>query len=237
MTIQTQTISRTRSVSCWLAMVSILIVPLSLQAQDDDEPRTWDGLVEVEDREVYTAFINPEADFGAFQRVSILEPHVAFRSNWQRDQNRNRSRNVRATDMERIKRDVAGLFMDVFTEQLEEAGYAVVNYADEDVLVLRPAIIDLDVTAPDTRRPGRSRTYAASTGAATLFLELFDSVSGDLLGRAVDRRTANRGNSFAMQANRVTNRAEARREFRAWADQLIEFLDRHYLEAGSTSSE
>ena len=161
----------------------------------------------------HSAFIDPEADFSVFRRVSVLEPHVAFRSNWQRDQNRSRSRNVRASDVERIKEDVAGLLKDVFVERLEAAGYDVVNVADEDVLVVRPAIIDLDITAPDVRSTGRSRTYAASTGAATLFVELFDSLSSDLIGRAVDRRSAGRSGGFAMQNNRVTNRADARREF------------------------
>ena len=116
--------------------------------------------------------------------------------------------------MERIRDDVAGLFMSVFIEQLEAAGYDVVNYADEDVLILRPAIIDLDITAPDVRSAGRSRTYTATTGAATLFIELFDSLSSDLIGRAVDRRSSGRAGGFATQSNRVTNRADARREFR-----------------------
>ena len=212
-----------------IAAATILVAPLTLHAQEDEE-KSWDGLVTIEDSNVYSASINPDADFSVFRRVSILEPFVAFRSNWERDQNRSRTRNVRASDVERIKSDVADLLMDVFTEQLEAAGYEVVNFADEDVLVLRPAIIDLDVTAPDTRRAGRSRTYVANSGAATLFIELFDSLSGDLLGRAVDRRTAGRNSTFAIQANRVTNRADARREFRVWADTLIEFLDAHYVE-------
>ena len=145
---------------------------------------------------MHAALIDPDADFSVFERVAILDPHVAFRSNWLRDQNRTRSRNIRATDVERIKADVASLFKDVFTERLEAAGYEVVNYSDEDVLVLRPAIIDLDVNAPDTRNTGRQRTYTATTGAATLMLELFDSLSGDLIGRAADRRAAGNRRGF-----------------------------------------
>ena len=213
-------------------LLAILLVPAYAFADDHEPKTTWDGLIAIEDSNVAAAFIDPEADFGVFQRVAILEPHVAFRSNWQRDQNRrSRSRNVRASDMERIKQDVARLLMDVFTEQLEAAGYDVVNYSDEDVLIVRPAIIDLDVTAPDTRSAGRSRTYTANTGAATLFVELFDSMTGALIGRAVDRRFAGRRSGFTIQSNRVTNRADARREFRVWADKLVEFLDQHYVNA------
>lgn len=201
-------------------------------AEEEEGTFDWDGLVPVEESRVHAAYIDPDADFAAFQRVSILDPHVAFRSNWLRDQNRSRSRNVRASDVERIKVDVAALWKEVFTERLEAAGYEVVNYADEDVLVLRPAILDLDVTAPDVRSSARNRTYSANAGAATLLLELFDSMSGDLIGRAADRRMAGRtGAGFAIAANRVTNRADARREFGVWADKLVEFLDSHYVKA------
>jgi hypothetical protein len=178
----------------------ILMVPTLACAQEEEASVSFDGLVEVEESRVHMAHIDPNADFSVFQRVSILDPHVAFRSNWQRDQNRSRSRNVRASDVERIKEDVASIFKDVFTEQLEAAGFEVVNFADEDVLVLRPAIIDLDVSAPDVRSAGRSRTYSASGGAATLYIELFDSLSGDIIGRATDRRAAGRGGGLPREA-------------------------------------
>ena len=210
--------------------VVFLLAPSLGNAEEEDANMTFDGLVVVEDSRVYKAYIDPNADFSVFKRVAILDPHVAFRSNWRRDQNRSRSRNVRASDVERIKEDVAVLFKEVFAEQLEAAGFDVVNYSDEDVLILRPAIVDLDVTAPDVRSAGRSRTYTAGTCAATMYLELFDALSGAIVGRAADRR-GSRSGSFATVSNRVTNRADARREFRVWADMLIEFLNEHYVEA------
>jgi len=133
-------------------VVTLLAFVLALAghaAEDEGGTFNLDGLVAVEESQMHAAYIDPDADFSVFRRVSILDPHVAFRSNWQRDQNRSRSRNVRASDVERIKEDVAALFKDVFVERLEAAGFEVVNYADEDVLVLRPAIIDL---WPDTLR-------------------------------------------------------------------------------------
>lgn len=190
---------------------------------------SFDGLERIEGANVAMAYIDPDADFSVFKRVVILEPAVAFRSNWQRDQNRSRRRNIRAADMERIQRDVAALFTAVFTERLEAGGFEVVDVAGDDVLALRPAIIDLDVSAPDIGTSGRSRTYTASTGAATLYIQLFDSVSGDILGRAADRQVARRAGGRVTWSNRVTNTAEARRLFIRWGDQLVNFLNRHYL--------
>ena len=152
-----------QSVSVWkvFGLFVLMLVPILGSAEEEEQMVSFDGLVAIEESNVHMAYIDPNADFSVFQRVAILDPHVAFRSNWQRDQNRSRSRNVRTSDMERIKEDVASLFKDVFTEQLEAAGFDVVNYAGDDVLVLRPAIVDLDVTAPDTRSASRSRTYTA----------------------------------------------------------------------------
>lgn len=201
-------------------------------AEEEADGLSFDGLKALEETRVHMAYIDPEADFSVFTRVSILEPHVAFRSNWRRDQNRSRSsRRVSTSDMDRIKQDVSALFKNEFTNRLESRGFEVVNDAGEDVLVLRPAIIDLDVSAPDTMSGSRSRTYTAGVGAATLYIELFDSTSGAIVGRAADRRNARNGAGFATRANRVTNRAAASREFRVWADKLIDFLESHYIEA------
>ena len=220
----------TAAVVLFVSSLLAVVAPVALaEEKGDPEPeRTFDNLVAVEGAAMNMAFIDPDADFSVFKRVAILEPLVAFRSNWQRDQNRTRTRNIRARDMERIKEDVARLFERVFTERLEDAGYEVVDMANVDVLLLRPAIIDLDITAPDTRTAGRSRTFTASTGAATLYIQLFDSYSGDVIGRAADRRSVRRGGGNISWSNSVTNNADARRMLGRWADTLIAFLDSHY---------
>ena len=60
---------------------------------------------------------------------------------------------------------------------------------------------------------------------------MFDALSGDLVGRAVAR------GGFATRSNRVTNRAGARREVQRCEDQLISFLDAHYLKPLPESDE
>ena len=71
-------------------------------------------------------------------------------------------------------------------------------------------------TAPDVMTAGRSTTYTANAGEATMVLELRDSQSNALLGRVLDRRETR--DSVGMQtANRVTNTADFRTLFRSWA--------------------
>ena len=76
----------------------------------------------------------------------------------------------------------------IFPEQFTKAGYQVVSEPGPDVLRLSLAIIDLTVNAPDTMVAGRSSSYAVDAGEATFAVEARDSLTGQLLGRGIDRR-------------------------------------------------
>jgi hypothetical protein len=198
---------------------------------EDATTSLFSNLAPVEGASVAMAYIDPEADFSAYKRIKMLDTFVAFESGWLRNQRRgSRSNRVSANDMERIKTDVSTMFNEVLAAQLEaDDGFEIVDETGDDVLLIRAAIIDLDVTAPDTMSAGRSRTFSASTGAATLYIELFDSVSGQIIGRAADRQAVRRAGGRVTWSNRVTNSAEARRMFTTWANTLRGFLDSHYI--------
>jgi len=203
-----------------------------LSAQANEAHPMFENLVAIGDPQVAVAYIDPNADFSVFKRVMLLDTAVAFRSGWARDQRRGTrgvSNRVSSSDMERIKSRVSELFNSVFIEVLEaDDGFEIVSEADYDVLLIRAAIIDLDITAPDNMSAGRTRTYTADSGAATLYIELFDSVSGQIIGRAADRQSARNGDSMMRWTTRVSNTADARRVFRGWATTLRGFLDSHY---------
>jgi hypothetical protein len=60
-------------------LLVFLSVPAVGSAQEEEEANvSFDGLVPVEESRVYMAYIDPNADFSVFQRVAILDPHVAF---------------------------------------------------------------------------------------------------------------------------------------------------------------
>ena len=59
----------------------------------------------------------------------------------------------------------------------------------------------------------------------TLKLEIYDSVTGDLIAKASDRREAPR-RSYLQWTNSVSNNAEARRMLQRWAVDLRERLDK-----------
>jgi hypothetical protein len=173
----------------------------------------------------------PGANLSQYDRVYLVEPYVAFKKNWQRDQNRSSTARISTTDMDRIKIRVKDLFMDVFTEELEAGGYTLATERAEDVLIIKPAIIDLDPIAPDTRSAARSRSYATSAGSMTLYMELYDAETDDLLAKALDP-TADRDNGFMQMQTSSANRAAAKRMMKPWAEALRKGLDRAREETG-----
>ncbi|MGH7949677.1 MAG: DUF3313 family protein [Candidatus Binataceae bacterium] len=127
--------------------------------------------------------------------------------------------------MDEIRAKLAEQFASVFRDELEtKGGYQIVDVAAPDVLVVSPAIIDLDITASGGASAGRSRTFATSAGKMTLVLEMFDSTTGEVLARAADRR-AGRDTGVMTWQNAATNKSEATRILRVWAVALREALD------------
>jgi len=197
---------------------------VSAQGKSDIPQTTIEGLKLVENtKQMAYVWAQPGADLSQYERVYIAEPLVAFKKNWQRDQNRGHIK-VRTSDMERIKNNVAGLFIEVFTEELAKGGYTLANERAEDVLLVRPAIIDLDVTAPDVRTTARSQSFTTSAGSMTLYVELVDSETGDMLAKALDRRADRDTGSMQWQTG-PANRAAAIRIMRPWAEALRDALD------------
>ena len=75
---------------------------------------------------------------------------------------------------------------------------------------------------PDTRSSGFERVIVQSAGEMTLYMELFDSVTGAIIARVMDAEASDMG--FARQAKRVTNKAEADKILRGWARELADHL-------------
>jgi len=206
--------------------ITFIVATGNLHAAIDKLPEvTVDGLHHLSDTELAIVYAKPDIDLGQYNRFFLVDAHVAFRKNWKRDQHMTGSRiGISSSDMERIKTELAALFKEVFTETLIEGGYELATERADDVLIIRPAIINLDVQAPDTMSAGRSRSYSESAGEMTLYLELYDSVTDDLLAKALDRQL-DRDTGYFQWQNSVTNRAAANRILKEWANVLKEGLD------------
>jgi hypothetical protein len=186
-----------------------------------------EGMELINDTRMTTIYADPGADLGIYKRIWLEDASVAFKKNWMRDQNRqtrSASLRVKDSDVERIRQDVATLFREVFTAELVEGGYELVEEAGEDVLIAKPAIVDLDVVAPDLKTAQRTSTFSESAGEMTLVLELYESLTHDKIVTARDRkRDYERG--YVEWRTSVSNRATAKRMMSSWARAFRESLD------------
>jgi len=184
------------------------------------ESGNWDGLVEVKPKRLDAVFLLPGADFRTYTKIMLDPVEVAMEKNWLRDQNRDAatlSQRLDEGDVQRILQAARDGFTEVFTEAYRNAGLELVTAPGADVLRIRPGVVDLFISAPDTMSAGRSRSYTMEAGHATLFFEARDSTTGALLGRALDKR-ATRNTGRVQISNSVTNLSDFRVLFKQWAD-------------------
>lgn len=207
-----------------ISSLTLLLAAGFSVAQEEPPQTTVDGLELIKDTELALVYAEPGADLEQYNRIYLVDTFVAFKKNWKRDQLRTASRHISSSNMEKMKTELAAMFREVFTEVLEEGGYELATERAEDVLIIRPAIINLDVTAPDIPSATLTRSYAESAGEMTLYVELYDSVTDDLIAKALDRQWDRETGHFQWQ-NRVTNRAAAKRILTTWANVLKEGLD------------
>jgi len=213
-----------------VAVVPLLVLlsaPGAMLQADDPAPGiSMEGLELVEKDRRGEIYADPGIDWSVYSRIQLDQATVAFRKNWQRDQNRGQPFKVRPEDMERIKSELSALFGEVFAEELtQNGGYEITEESAEDVMRITPRIVDLDVYAPDTRSsPGRTMSYTEQAGRMTLQLDIFDSVTGDMIAKTSDRQEAPR-RGYMQWTTSVTNRAEAQRMIERWAKDFRERLD------------
>ncbi len=190
---------------------------------------TTDGLTVLESKRNTETQIKKGVVWSEYTKYQITAPvEVSFRKNWKRDYNRDQSSlmsRVTDNDMLRIKESVGEIVYEEFDKILQDkGGMTKVDDVDSNTLLFKPKVINLDVYAPDVQS-SLSTNYMKQAGKATLFLEVYDAVSGEILARWVDtREDPDRG--YFEWANRITNMERTRIIVAAWARRLVEGLEK-----------
>ena len=212
-------------IALWAGLT--LTYPMSVRAADAPPQTTKDGLVLKVHTKQRLVWVKPGANFSKYDRVMILDCYVAMQKDWQQNYNANVGADLDAmvtdADVQHIETSLAAEFKKVFTTELQKGGYQVTNKPAPDVLLLRPAIINVQVTAPDLMTAMMDVNVITSAGSGTFYLELWDPSTHTLLARAMDAEADQQ--PFAQQANAVTNQAAADVILRNWADVLVRHLD------------
>jgi len=214
-----------------LILLSLLVVacssaPPSLQTGPDAE-RTFDGLVRVDNSRFQNAWADPEVDFSQYNKVMPGGARFEFRAVSKTAGRTTLSRGsqsefwISEENRDKLVDTVSG----VFNEEISKAqGWESAEEAGPDVLILRGALLDIVSFVPP-EMIGRGEVYLSSVGQATLVVEGIDSMSGEIVFRAVDRRSIESGGDTLTRANTVSTWAEVRRWARRYATRLREGLE------------
>jgi hypothetical protein len=123
------------------------------------------------DSQVEAAYIATDADFGRYDRLTGAEMGIFFPTNSQ----------IPEDDLERMRQ----IFRDAFLGEL--SGYNIVDTAGPGVLLVDASLIDLRKALyndiPNLRREVQP---LAKPGSLVFLMELKDSETGTVLGRAAD---------------------------------------------------
>lgn len=187
-----------------------------------------DGLVRIKSKRAEVVYVQPGASLDGYDKIMLTEPRISFRQDWKSDWNMDNPMN-RVDDRYMAEAVATGqrLLLEEFERTLTKKGFTIVDQPGSDVLMVKPAIIDLDIFAPDPNNTAGmwSKTYSNGSGRATLFLELFDSSSQQILVRVMDTKdNENDGYTWRVQRNRTTNMADARGAFASWGTDLANGL-------------
>lgn len=189
-----------------------------------EEAASYDGLTKAKVKGIDLAYTRPGSTLAAYGKVMLDPVTVAFRKDWDPDKTGSRQK-LSNQERQNIKGGVAKAVYQEFARELQEKStYKVVAAPGPDVLRVKADIIDLYVNAPDTMTAGSSRVYAVSAGEMTLVAELFDSETGQVIARVIDRREA-RDTGTLQLTNSVVNASEVTSIASSWARILRSRLD------------
>jgi len=208
-----------------LLVVGCSTTPATIQ-QGPDAEVSFDGLHKVDNSIFAQAWADPDIDFSRYDKVMGGGAFFEFRAVRETSTTSSLRRGsatefyIPDSDRERLEQEVTAIFQE---EMANSTRFEVTEEKGEDVLMLRGGLHDIISRVPPDII-GRSEIYLSSVGEATLVLEIADSMTSEVIFRAVERRAAQRTGT-AVRANTVTTWAEVRRLARRWATSLRDGLD------------
>ena len=183
------------------------------------------GLVRIDNARFAMAWVDPDIDLTQYSKIMPGGAEFEFRNVQKTSAMAARRSNesefwISDTDKQRL----VDLVSDTFTEELQRSEhFTFTEEAGPDTMIITGALHDIVSRVPP-EDVGRSEIWLRSLGEATLIIELRDSLSNEVIYRAVERRAVE-SQSQMIRAHTATSWAEVRRWARRWATRLREGLD------------
>ncbi|MFT7287911.1 MAG: hypothetical protein ACI87W_002026 [Halieaceae bacterium] len=188
----------------------------------DDAERIMGTLSKVDNSRMDMAYVDPDGDYARYTRVFVMpldtnNIEIIQPSSSSSSLNRY-NREWELTEDDKAKLQAA--FKDAMEQELTEGGaFALADAGGDDVITVEAMITAIAPSGPKDDNPsrtmGRSRVYSEGAGGMSIAIMIADGDSGEVLAMVKDTRNSN--NSTWGLNNSVSNMAEVRRNFTAWA--------------------
>lgn len=213
-----------------LATLVMIVTSLSLSlghsnlyAAEAEVEKSFDHLTKIKSEKVDELYLKQGETFAEYDSMLLAVADVAFRKNAYRSQFATRGQMKRG--IEKATADLQILFDDTFREVINEKGdFKLVDERDDSTLLVVPKLINVYLaTLDESSSTARMNTYSESAGEMTLVLELYDSVTGEILARIVDHKEATEWGRLVRQTS-IDTRNQSRRMVKGWASDLNDGL-------------
>jgi hypothetical protein len=159
------------------------------------------GLRRLPDSVMDNAWVRPDVDFGKYRAVLVMPLDLAYR------QKPRKSHNEFPLTHEQ-KLALNEVVPAALASELDELkGLKLTDKRGRRVLVLETALIDIVSHVP-SEPVGRGASFVRVIGEATIVVELRDSMTDEVVARAIERREVT--SNSVHRSNRVWNRSEVR---------------------------
>jgi hypothetical protein len=216
-----------------LSILALTIVMAGCAAQDPslqqgpDAEVTFDGLVRIDHGVFKESWADPDVDFSKYNKIITGKAVFEFRA-VKKSNSSSLGRSSNDSEFwisDESKEKLIEVVAETFRKELDKSEeFTRAESAGPNVLIIVGALHDIVSRVPP-QHIGRSEIYLSSVGEATLILEARDSLSGETIYRAIDRRSAETAGGYGSISNSVTNMSEVRRMASRWATRLREGLD------------
>lgn len=197
-------------------------------------PTSPGGLVLQPNTKFSAVYLLPGYDLAKYDKYALIDAYVEFKKGYMDEQNEEDPFSVSKQWMDQTTAALAVEFRKQFTRVMSrDNGFQQSTMTGPNVVILRPAIVNLDITAPDTMQPGVT-SFAASAGSMTLYLEVIDSMSKKVIARIYDAESGE-GDGAVTWSSGVGNLQAADFAIDRWANIIRRALV-HAREAAGESA-
>lgn len=188
-----------------------------------DAEYSFDGLVKVDNTRMDAVWVKPGIDLRDYDKLMTTNIGIKYRNVPESRRPRMSSDSEFHIDQptrERVEEALAR----IFNEQIGQSDrFELVDEAGPTTLQVAGGLIDVVSYVPPNDGPSRIDVYLSSLGAATLVLEIGDSVTGEVYLRGAEGRdfTVNQ----PARSSTSVNRFEFEREVARWAKQIREGIE------------